>query len=75
MEEQEAAFKILKNALLSKLILAYPNSKHKLIVQTDTSLTALGGVLSQIGDDGHEHHITYCSRVLNKYKHNYSVTE
>ena len=38
-------------------------------------MTALGGVLSQIGNNVYEHTIAYCSRVLNKHERNYSVTE
>ena len=38
-------------------------------------MTALGGVLSQIGNDSYEHPVAYCSRVLNKHERNYSVTE
>ena len=56
----ERAFEKLKETLVTA-----PNSLIKynknFIVQTDASLTAIGGVLSQINDNGEEHPIAYCS--------------
>ena len=69
------AFNVLRKALSSEPIQAYPNFDKEFTIQTDASLTALGGVLSQIGNNGYEHPIAYCSRVLNKHKRNYSAME
>ena len=53
----------------------YPDFFKQFIVQTDASLTAIGGVLSQINDQGEEHPVAYCSRTLNQAERNYTVTE
>ena len=58
-EEQETAFNVLQKALSSELILVYPNFDREFFIQTDASLTALGEVLSQIGNYGYEHPIAY----------------
>jgi hypothetical protein len=73
--ECQEAFEELKNSLVTAPVLAYPDFTKKFIVQTDASLTAIGGVLSQISDDGEEHPVAYCSRTLNIHERNYTVTE
>ena len=69
------AFKLLKMKLMTAPILMYPDFSKQFIVQTDASLTAVGGVLSQINDLGEEHPVAYCSRTLNPAERNYTVTE
>ena len=44
-------------------------------MQTNASLTAIGGALSQINNQGEEHPVAYCSRTLNQAERNYTVTE
>ena len=61
--------------LTSELFLLYLNFDKEFILQTNASIIAIGAVLSQIGDDGYEHPVAYCLRVLNKHEQNYSVTE
>ena len=56
-------------------MLIYPDFEKEFIVHTDASLVAIGGVLSQIGEDGQEHPIAFCSRTLNAHERNYTVTE
>ena len=72
--EQQKAFEDLKNKLISAPILAYPRFDLPFELHTDASLTAIGGVLSQI-IDGHERVIHYGSRSLNPAEQNYDTTE
>ena len=74
-QDQVKAFDDLRKILTSELLLLYPNFDKEFILQTNASIIAIGAVLSQIGDDGYEHPVAYCSRVLNKHEQNYSVTE
>ena len=71
----QEAFDVLRLSLTKAPILRYPDFNREFIVQTDASLTAVGGVLSQIGEDGEEHPVAYCSRTLNVHERNYTVTE
>lgn len=43
------------------------------ILDTDASRTAIGGVLSQVHDDG-EHVVAYFSRCLSKHERQYCIT-
>ena len=69
------AFDELRQRLMEAPVLRYPNFDKEFIVQTDASLVAAGAVLSQIGDDGEEHPVAYCSQSLDKHEQNYTVTE
>ena len=73
-EKHEAAFQLLKTRLLEAPILAFPNFRHPFVIDTDTSETALGAVLSQI-TDGEERPIAFESRVLSKTEINYATTK
>ena len=53
----------------------YLDFNKPFIVQTDASLTAICGVLSQYDDNGKEYPVAYCSRTLNVHEKNYTVTE
>jgi hypothetical protein len=75
MEDCQRAFSELKNSLMTKPVLKYPNFDQTFIMQTDASLTAIGGVLSQLDEDGNENPVAYCSRTLKSYERNYTVTE
>ncbi len=72
-KEQELGFQALKNALISAPILAFPDQSMPYIVDTDASLTAVGGVLSQ-EQDGVERVIAYASTTLNRAQRSYCVT-
>lgn len=71
--EQEDAFQILKRALTTAPILAYPNERDPFVLDTDASNFGIGGVLSQV-QNGVERVIAYGSRLLNKPERNYCVT-
>jgi hypothetical protein len=61
--EAEAAFRSLKEALCTAPILGFPRPGQKLIVDTDSSNTGIGGIKSQI-QDGHERVVAYFSKTL-----------
>lgn len=71
----QKAFDALKHTLMCAPVLAYPNFDKPFVVHTDASLTAIGGVLSQLDENGLEHPVGYCSRTLNSHERNYTVTE
>ena len=73
-KELEDAFQLLKTRLLQAPILAFPNFRHPLVIDTDASETALSAVLSQI-IAGEERPIAFESRVLSKTEVNYATTK
>ena len=70
------AFNLLKDALTSSPVLAYPKfgPDSEFILETDASYVGLGAVLSQ-QQDGKAHPIAYASRSLNVHEKKYGVTE
>ena len=58
-EQCEKAFTQLKSCLTSALILAFPDWTRPFILDTDTSETSMGAVLSQCHPDGTEYIIVY----------------
>src|SRR2546430_15478915 len=54
-ENQEEAFKKLKEALITAPVLIYPNFEKEFILYTDASKIALGAILHQKGEDNKEH--------------------
>jgi len=72
-DPQEAAFKKLKELLITAPILAMPTSEGEYILDTDASDIGLGAVLSQ-SQDGVERVIAYASRTLQKPEKNYETT-
>ncbi|CAB0028804.1 unnamed protein product [Trichogramma brassicae] len=73
-DEQQQAFEALKKALTEAPVLARPDFARPFIVQCDASALAIGGVLSQVFDDG-EHPIVYVSRVFTSAERNYTTSE
>jgi hypothetical protein len=49
--EVEAAFQMLKEALCTAPILAYPQPRERFIVDTDVSNVGIGTVFSQVEDE------------------------
>jgi len=69
----EHAFNKLKHTLISSPILAMPNEKDPLLLDTDKCDVSIGAVLSQV-QEGVERVIAYASRSLSKPERNYCVT-
>jgi len=63
--EQQNAFEILKEKLMTAPVLKYPDFTEEFIVTTDASAFAIGAVLSQ-GKVGNDRPIAYASRVLSE---------
>jgi hypothetical protein len=73
-EEQDAAFRTLKDILCSKPLLQYPDFGKEFILTSDASSNGIGSVLSQrpIGKDLP---VAYASHVLTTPEKNYSTIE
>ena len=71
--EEQAAFRRLKDNLVSAPILRYPDPKLPYILDTDASVVGVGAVLSQI-QEGKEQVIAYYSKSLAPPERNYCVT-
>ena len=75
-EPCQHALRTLILAITSAPVLTAPRGARMFIVKTDAaSKKGLGGVLSQLDDDGHERVVAYYGRRLNSAEHNDSVTE
>ena len=75
VSEHQESFDMLKEALISSPILAYPDYNKPFILETDASLKGLGAVLTQEDDEGNFRVISYTSHTLKPYErsmHNYS---
>jgi hypothetical protein len=73
-QDQQKAFKGLKDKLCTTPILAYPNFDLPLILTTDASKTAVTGILSQV-QNGVEKPTAFSSRQMNKAERSYSASE
>lgn len=72
--EADAAFKRLKECLVSAPILSCPDYDKAFEVHTDASNYGVGAMLTQT-IDGKEHPIAYMSKSLSAAEKNYSITE
>ena len=72
--ECQHSFEELKYKLTTAPVLAYPDFSKPFILDTDASDFGIGGVLSQKGNDGEEHVVSYASRSLSKAERRYCVT-
>ena len=73
--EATAAFEELRQKLTEEDILVYPKFDRPFLVTCDASGTALGGVVSQLDDQGRERPVTFCSRALKGAEKNYSALD
>jgi hypothetical protein len=75
-EACQNAIRALIKAITSEPVMTTPNSDKEFIVKTDAaSKEGIGGVLSQVDDEGNEKVIAYYGRRLNTAERNYTVTE
>ena len=65
VKEQQQAFDALKEAICAAPILAFPRMDKPFTMTVDASCKAVGGVLSQVGEDGREHPIAFISQRMN----------
>ena len=72
--EAKQAMKELKNAFTKTPLLGFPQGTGTYILDTDASLTSIGGVLSQI-QNGKEVPICFASHRLNRAQMNYCTTK
>ena len=56
-------------------MLAFPDEARPFNIHCDASGEAIGAVLVQTDDAGHDHPIAYISRLLNTAERNYAITE
>jgi hypothetical protein len=74
-QESLEAFNKLKDALTKTPVLTRPDFDKPFVLVTDASGVGLGGVLSQLDENGHEHPIQYISRGLRGPELNYGVSK
>ena len=72
-DETDKAFKNLKQRMMEVPTLAFPYPDRPCIIDSDSSDTAYGSVLSQV-IDGHERPIAFFSRVMSTSQSNYCAT-
>src|SRR5882724_6647494 len=71
--EEQASFKELKHLITSTLIMVQLNQDVPFQLETDASGYATGVVLSQLGDDGKWHLVSFTSKGLDAAERNYEV--
>ena len=64
----QESFEKLKEALITMLVLSYPDYSKLFILETDASLKGLGAVLSQEDSDGNVCVVSFASRTLKPYE-------
>ena len=73
--EAEAAFRRLKETLIEKVTLAFPDFKKPFYLTTDASSVAIGGVLQQKDENNQLRPLTFFSRKLSQSEAKYSTIE
>lgn len=66
---------ILKEMMVTTLILVFPRYKKEFHVNVDASCITLGAVLTHVGGEGSNHLIVFANLKLSKVEKNYSITE
>ena len=67
------AFRSLRDAFLQAPILTYFDFSRKTRIETDASIFAIAGILSQLCEDGTWHPIAYWSRKMIPAEQNYET--
>lgn len=70
----QEAFDMLKLLLTSAPVLSFPEKSRVFILDTDASDVGIGATISQVGDDGQEHPVSFASKALSKSERKYSTT-
>ena len=70
----DEAFETLKSKLSSDPVLHFPNLQEQCVVEVDASNFAVGGILTQKGEDGNLHPVAYFSTALQESQKNWSAT-
>ena len=73
--ECQAAFAELRHKLCTAPVLAFPDFTKPFILDTNASNTGIGGVLSQLDEQGQEHAIAFASRTLSKSECRYCIAD
>lgn len=71
--EAEAAFEDLRSQFLRVPILTHPKFDQPIIIETDASDAATGGILSQQADDGYLHPCAYRSSKMSPAEQQYDI--
>jgi hypothetical protein len=71
---QKTALKMLKEALTTESVLAYPDFTSEFVLTTVACKVAAAAILSQV-EGGIEKPVSYASRQLNRAEQNYSASE
>ena len=74
-EECHKSLDILKERMVTVLILVFPDWKKIFHVHVDASSIALGIILAQPSEGGIDHPISFASRKLSSVERNYTTTE
>ena len=74
-KEAKEVFNVLKKAVMTAPVLAYPDSNKEYLLEMDASKLGLGAVLSQKQLDGRYHPVAFGSQVLRKEEHNHHSTK
>ena len=74
-KECQTAFEKVRDALVSKPVLAVADPNKSYILHTDASDHAMGAILMQEDENGEAHPIAYASKTFNDAQRNYDTTE
>ena len=74
-KEAKEAFKVLKKAIMTAPVLAYPDPNKEYLLEMDASKLSLGAVLSQRQSDGRYHLVAFGSQALRGVEHKYHSTK
>ena len=74
-KDAEASFQKFKEKMCKEVILKFPDYRNQFRLCTDASDNSIGGVLSQIDENGEERPITFFSRVLSDAEKKYCTLE
>ena len=74
-QECQRSLDILKEKMVTTLILVFPDWKFPFHVHVDASSIALGIILAQPGEGGLDHSVAFVSRKISSAKCNYTTTE